>query len=87
MTVLTCPGESANAASAKGFTIMSWLKRPRSPLRCAPPGQADRAAAHAEDVHVVVLDALERREVIVDERRADAMSHDIANEDARLGIR
>src|SRR5262245_50591837 len=33
---------------------------------------AHRAAAHAEDVHVVVLDALPRREVIVNERGPNA---------------
>ena len=33
---------------------------------------SDGPAAHAEDVHVIVLDALLRREMVVDERRADA---------------
>ena len=33
---------------------------------------ADGAAAHAEDVHVIVLDALPRREMVVDETGADA---------------
>ena len=35
-------------------------------------GGPDRSSAHAQDVEVIVLDALLRGEVIVDERRADA---------------
>ena len=35
-------------------------------------GGPDRPSAHAEDVEVIVLDALLRGEVVVDERGADA---------------
>ena len=35
-------------------------------------GGSDRPSAHAEDVEVIVLDALLRGEMVVDERRADA---------------
>ena len=35
-------------------------------------GRPDRPSAHAEDVEVIVLDALLRGEVVVDERRVDA---------------
>ena len=44
-------------------------------------GGSDRPSAHAQDVEVIVLDALLRREVVVDERRADA--RDLVGADRR----
>ncbi len=44
-------------------------------------GGPDRPSAHAEDVEVIVLDALLRGEVVVDERRADA--RDLVGADRR----
>src|SRR5215471_1535448 len=54
-----------------GLTVLSRQKRlHKVPSYC----RSDRPAAHAKDVHVIVLDSLLGGEVIVDQGRADTLN-------------
>src|SRR5262245_1271351 len=54
-----------------GLTVLSRQKRP---YKVPSHSRSYRPAAHTEDVHVIVLDALLGREMVMDQCGADAVN-------------
>src|SRR5262249_14897011 len=79
-----CPTWSLLMRSSSSVQRLHLCEAPQVSLRPSPPGRqerldevpghgrAHRSTAHAQHVHVIVLDSLSGGEVIVDQRGADA---------------